>query len=108
MLTGVSVYREIDRELSVGDRIKFAAPDQSVGLANRDLAAIESIASDARISARLEINRHVELDAKEQHRFDHGCTVASRSSQELTAGRVLVNADTGVHPDQLNSSLGYV
>jgi hypothetical protein len=37
-LTGVSVYREIDREFSVGDRIQFTAPDKSLGVANRDLA----------------------------------------------------------------------
>ncbi len=58
-LTGVSVYREIDREFSVGDRIQFTAPDKSLGVANRDLAAIESIAPDGRISARLDSNRQV-------------------------------------------------
>ena len=42
-LTGVSVSREIDREFSVGDRIQFTAPDKSLGVANRDLAVIESI-----------------------------------------------------------------
>ena len=56
-LTGVSVYREIDREFSVGDRIQFTAPDKSLGVANRDLAVIESIAPDGRISARLDNNR---------------------------------------------------
>jgi hypothetical protein len=34
--------------------------------------------------------------------------VTSHSSQGLTAERVLVNADTGVHPDLLNSRFGYV
>ncbi len=43
-LTGVTVYREVTREFSVGDRIQFTAPDKSRGIANRDLAAIESIA----------------------------------------------------------------
>jgi ATP-dependent exoDNAse (exonuclease V) alpha subunit len=32
-LTGVSVYREIEREFSVGDRIQFTAPDKSLGVA---------------------------------------------------------------------------
>ena len=44
-LTGVSVYREVAREFSVGDRIQFTAPDKSLGVANRDLAVIESIAT---------------------------------------------------------------
>ena len=107
-LTGVSVYREIDREFSVGDRIQFTAPDKSLGVANRDLAAIESIAPDGRISARLDNNRQIEFNAQEHRHFDHGYAVTSHSSQGLTAERVLVNADTGVHPDLLNSRFGYV
>jgi ATP-dependent exoDNAse (exonuclease V) alpha subunit len=107
-LTGVSVYREIDREFSVGDRIQFTAPDKSLGVANRDLAAIESISGEGRVSARLDGNRQVEFSAQEHRHFDHGYAVTSHSSQGLTAERVLVNADTGVHPDLLNSRFGYV
>ena len=44
----------------------------------------------------------------EHRHFDHGYAVTSHSSQGLTAERVLVNADTGVHPDLLNSRFGYV
>lgn len=107
-LTGVSVYREIDREFSAGDRIQFTAPDKTLGVANRDLAVIESIAPDGRISASLDSNRQIEFDATEHRHFDHGYAVTSHSSQGLTAERVLVNADTGVHPDLLNSRFGYV
>jgi conjugative relaxase-like TrwC/TraI family protein len=107
-LTGVSVYREIDREFSVGDRIQFTAPDKTLGVANRDLASVESISSDGRISARLDNDRQIEFDATEHRHFDHGYAVTSHSSQGLTAERVLVNADTGVHPDLLNSRFGYV
>jgi ATP-dependent exoDNAse (exonuclease V) alpha subunit len=107
-LNGVSVYREVAREFSVGDRIQFTAPDKSLGVANRDLAAIHSIAPDGRIFARLDNNRKIEFDSKEHRHFDHGYAVTSHSSQGLTAERVLVNADTGVHPDLLNSRFGYV
>jgi conjugative relaxase-like TrwC/TraI family protein len=107
-LNGVSVYREIAREFSVGDRIQFTAPDKSLGIANRDLAAIESVAADGRISARLDSNQRIDFDSKEHRHFDHGYAVTSHSSQGLTAERVLVNADTGVHPDLLNSRFGYV
>ena len=107
-LTGVSVYREIDREFSVGDRIQFTAPDKSLGVANRDLANIESIAPNGRISARLDSNRQVEFNTQDHRHFDHGYAVTSHSSQGLTAERVLVNADTSVHPDLLNSRFGYV
>jgi conjugative relaxase-like TrwC/TraI family protein len=107
-LTGVSVYREIEREFSAGDRIQFTAPDKSLGVANRDLAAIETIRPDGRVSARLDNNRQIEFNATEHRHFDHGYAVTSQSSQGLTAERVLVHADTGVHPDLLNSRFGYV
>ena len=107
-LTGVSVYREMERELSVGDRIQFTAPDKSLGVANRDLAAVEAIHADGRLSARLDNNRQIEFNASEHRHFDHGYAVTSHSSQGLTAERVLVHADTKVHPDLLNSRFAYV
>jgi ATP-dependent exoDNAse (exonuclease V) alpha subunit len=107
-LTGVSVYREIEREFSVGDRIQFTAPDKSLGVANRDLATIESICPDGHLTARLDDHRQIEFKAGEHRHFDHGYAVTSHSSQGLTAERVLVHADTSVHPDLLNSRFGYV
>ncbi|MGO9263477.1 MAG: ATP-dependent RecD-like DNA helicase, partial [Candidatus Binataceae bacterium] len=107
-LTGVSVYREIEREFSVGDRIQFTAPDKLLGVANRELAAIETVHPDGRLSARLDNNRQIEFNPSEHRHFDHGYAVTSHSSQGLTAERVLVHADTSVHPDLLNSRFGYV
>jgi ATP-dependent exoDNAse (exonuclease V) alpha subunit len=107
-LSGVSVYREIDREFSAGDRIQFTAPDKSLCVANRDLAVIDAIAADGRVAARLDSGRQVEFDPAEHRHFDHGYAVTSHSAQGLTAERVLVNADTGVHPDLINSRFGYV
>jgi ATP-dependent exoDNAse (exonuclease V) alpha subunit len=49
------------------------------------------------------------LHAAGEHRhFDHGYAVTSHSAQGLIAERVLVHADTSVHPDLLNSRFGYV
>jgi conjugative relaxase-like TrwC/TraI family protein len=107
-LSGVSVYQEIERKFSIGDRIQFTAPDKSLGAANRDLAVIESIAPDGRVTARLDNNRQIEFNATQQRHFDHGYAVTSHSSQGLTADRVLVHADTSVHPDLLNSRFAYV
>jgi ATP-dependent exoDNAse (exonuclease V) alpha subunit len=107
-LTGVSVYREGAQEFSVGDRIQFTAPDKSLGVANRDLAVIESIGPDRQIFARLDNGREIEFDATSHRHFDHGYAVTSHSAQGLTTERVLINADTGVHPDLLNSRFGYV
>ena len=107
-LSGVSVYREVVHEFSIGDRIQFTAPDKQLGVANRDLAVIDSIAPEGRISARLDDSRQIDFNAAEHRRFDHGYAVTSHSSQGLTTEWVLVNADTGVHPDLLNSRFGYV
>ena len=107
-LTGVSVYQAVDHEFSIGERIQFTAPDKSLGVANRDLAIIESIHPDGRVIAGLSNNRRIEFNAREHPHFDHGYAVTSHSSQGLTAERVLVHADTGVHPDLLNSRFAYV
>lgn len=107
-LTGVSVYRDVTLEFSVGDRIQFTAPDRALDVANRDLARIELIAPDGRVAGRLDDNRLIEFYAAQHRHFDHGYAVTSHSAQGLTSERVLVNADTSVHPDLLNSRFGYV
>jgi len=107
-LTGVSVYQEIEREFSVGDRIQFTAPDKPLGVANRDMAAIEAIHPNGRLSVRLDNNRQIEFSPNEHRHLDHGYAVTSHSSQGLTAERVLVHGDTNVHPDLLNTRFAYV
>ena len=107
-LSGVSVYREIERDFAVGDRIQFTAPDKSLGVANRDLGTVQSIAPEGRIGIQLDDSRRIEFNAAEHRHFEHGYAVTSHSSQGLTAERVLINADTAVHPDLLNSRFGYV
>ena len=107
-LTGVSVYQEIQREFSVGERIQFTAPNKSLGVANRDMAAIEAIRPDGRITVRLDNDRQIEFSPNEHRHIDHGYAVTSHCSQGLSADRVLVHADTSVHPDLLNSRFGYV
>ncbi|MGA3196176.1 MAG: AAA family ATPase, partial [Terriglobales bacterium] len=74
-LTGVSVYREMERDLSVGDRIQFTAPDKSLGVANREMAAIEAIHPDGRLSVRLDNNRQIEFNPNEHRHLDHGYAV---------------------------------
>ena len=107
-LTGVSVYQEIEREFSVGDRIQFTAPDKSLGVANRDMADDRGDPPRWSPVRRLDNNRQIEFNPNEHRHLDHGYAVTSHSSQGLTAERVLVHADTSVHPDLLNSRFAYV
>jgi ATP-dependent exoDNAse (exonuclease V) alpha subunit len=106
-LAGVSVYREIEREFAVGDRIQFTAPDKELGVSNRELGTIRQIANGL-ISVSLDSGKAVDLDPSSSRHFDHGYAVTSHSSQGLTADRVLVNIDTTSHPDLINSRFAYV
>jgi hypothetical protein len=107
-LSGVSVYREVAYDFSVGDRIQFTAPYKQLGVANRDLAIVESVTTDGRIAVRLDNNRQIEFNVAEHRHFDHGYAVTSHSSQGLTSKSVLVNIDTGIHPELINSRFAYV
>ncbi len=60
---GVSLYREEPRSLSVGDRIQFTVLANDMKVANRELATIESIDQDGRLSLKMDHGgREVQLD----------------------------------------------
>jgi conjugative relaxase-like TrwC/TraI family protein len=113
-LKGVTVYREIDRDIAVGDRLQFTMPDKKLGVANRDLGTIENIAPSAKEQDRLEVTvkmdggKSVTFDPRQMRNFDHGYAVTSHSSQGLTADRVLVNMDMDVHKNLINTRFAYV
>ncbi len=109
-LRGISAYREIEREFATGDKIQFTAPSRDLQVANRDLGTIQHIGDDGKISVRMDgaKDRIVRFDASEMRHFDHGYAVTSHSSQGLTSERVLVNMDTEVHPELMNTRFAYV
>ena len=107
-LTGVSVYREMEKDFAVGGRIQFAAPDKGLGVSNRELGTLNRIAQDGLLSIRLDSGRQIDFDSSRLRHFDHGYAVTSHSSQGLTADRVLINIDTETHPDLINSRFAYV
>jgi hypothetical protein len=77
----------VAHEFSVGDRIQFTAPEKSLGVANRDVAVIDSIACDGQISARLDDGRQIEFDAVTYRHFDYGYAVTSHSARAGLAMR---------------------
>jgi conjugative relaxase-like TrwC/TraI family protein len=107
-LSGVTVYQPVEREFSTGDRIQFTAPNKQLGIANRELGTIGKISPDGAISLTLEDGRKVEFHVAMHPHFDHGYAVTSYSAQGLTADRVLINADTTLHPHLLSSRFAYV
>ena len=93
-LHGVTLYREIERAFSQGDRVKFTAPNREQHIANRDLGTIEKIGESGKLQVLLDSGREVAFNIKENPHLDYGYAVTSRSSQGQTADRVLVHVDT--------------
>jgi conjugative relaxase-like TrwC/TraI family protein len=109
-LRGISAYREIEREFAIGDRVQFTAPNKELGVANRDLGTIQQIGEAGEITVRMDGDKEktVTFDPAKMRHFDHGYAVTSHSSQGLTSERVLVNMDTNVHPELINTRFAYV
>jgi ATP-dependent exoDNAse (exonuclease V) alpha subunit len=107
-LRGVSAYREIEREFAVGDRVQLTAPNRDLQVANRDLGTLKSFDAEGRITLRMDSGKEVAFDPKEMRHFDHGYAITSHSSQGLTSERVLVNMDTLLRPELMNSRFAYV
>jgi conjugative relaxase-like TrwC/TraI family protein len=108
-LKGVNVFREVEREFTTGDRVQFTAPSKELGVANRDLGTVVSLA-DGKVTLRMDgkAARTVTFDPSEFRQFDHGYAVTSHSSQSLTAGRVLAHIDTESSRSLINNRLAYV
>ena len=107
-LYGVTVYRELEREFAVGDRLSFTAPSKGLGVANRDLGTVQRIDKDGQLSVKMDNGKSVSFDASQIRHFDHGYAFTSHSSQGLTAERVMVNLDSHVHADLINKRFAYV
>jgi conjugative relaxase-like TrwC/TraI family protein len=108
-LQGIAAYREMDRDFAQGDRIQFTANNRELAVSNRDMGTIERIERN-KMSVKMEgtKERTITFDATQMRHFDHGYAVTSHSSQGLTADRVLVNMDTKVHPELINTRFAYV
>jgi len=106
-LYGVNVYRELEREFAVGDRLSFTAPSKELGVANRDLGTVQQIGQD-QVTVKMDSGKSVTVDTNQMLHFDHGYAVTSHSAQGLTAQTVLINMDTKAHPELINERFAYV
>ena len=106
---GVSVYRDEQRALSVGDRVQFTAPNHDLKIANREIGTITGINENNRLVVRLENGQDLEVDPERHPHLDHGYAVTSYSGQGQTADRVLIHVDTDLPTkDLINSRMAYV
>ena len=107
-LSGVSVHREAERELSQGDRVQFTAPSKELQVANRDLGTVEHVNSNGELRIRMDSGQEVRFNVREQPHLDYGYAVTSHSSQGQTADRVLIHVDTEKSELLVNNRFAYV
>lgn len=108
-LQGVTLYREMERNFSKGDRVQFTAPSNELHVANREMGSIEKIGGAGDLQLRLDSGRAVTFNMKQNPHLDYGYAVTSQSSQGQTANRVLVHVDTEQAGEKLvNQRLAYV
>jgi ATP-dependent exoDNAse (exonuclease V) alpha subunit len=108
-LHGVRVYREVERNFSIGDRVQFTAPYRDEHIANRQLGTVQQIDTKRNLQIRLDSGQEVQFNIREHPHLDYGYAVTSHSSQGATADRVLVHIDTEQgHEKLINSRLAYV
>ena len=107
-LKGVDTYKSITIQLAVGDRVQFTAPMKDLRVANREQGIVETLSPEGRASIHLDSGRKVSLGPDQMRHLDHGYAVTSHSAQGLTADRVLVHVDTGIHPELVSDRFAYV
>jgi conjugative relaxase-like TrwC/TraI family protein len=106
-LSGVSVYKEANRQFAVGDRIQFRAPFREANVKNTELGTITNIA-DRDFTISLSAERVITFNPERFPHLDHGYAVTSYSSQGKTMNRVLVNAETTETDLLVNQRMAYV
>jgi conjugative relaxase-like TrwC/TraI family protein len=107
-LSGVSVHREAEREVSQGDRVQFTAPSKELQVANRDLGTVEHVNSNGDLGIRMDSGQEVRFNVREHPHLDYGYAVTSHSSQGQTADRVLIHVDTEKSELLVNNRFAYV
>jgi len=90
-LYGVEVFREAERNFSVGDRIQFRRPFGRQAV-NGELATVEKI-EGGRFTVKTK-DGAITIDTKTFRHFDFGYAITSYLSQGQTSEREIVHIDT--------------
>jgi hypothetical protein len=93
-----TVYREEERDLAVGERIQFTAPDRENRIRSGDFATVERIGDDNALSVRLDNGKAVELDPEKARHIDYGYTV--ETAKHISADRILLTGESGQLAEQ--------
>jgi ATP-dependent exoDNAse (exonuclease V) alpha subunit len=93
-----TVYREAERDLAVGERIQFTAPDRANRIDSGDFAIVERIGDDNALSVRLDNGKTVELDPERARHIDYGYTV--ETAKHVSADRILLTGESSQLAEQ--------
>jgi len=90
--TGQSiVYREEQRDLVVGERIRFTLSDHEAHIRSGDFATVERIGEDNVLSVRLDTGKSLVLDSDHARHIEYGYAV--ESVPHASVDRVLIMGD---------------
>lgn len=103
----VAVHRREQREVAVGDRLRFTANDYRLGVVNGQTGTVEAIdQANRELTVRVDSKRTLMLHLNQLLRVDHAYCTTVHAAQGQTCDRVLVDAD--VSGAMANQSLYYV
>lgn len=103
----VAVHSLEEREIAVGDRLRFTANDYRRGIVNGQAGIVEAIDESAReLTVRVDAESTLKLSLDQPLKLDHAYCTTVHAAQGQTCDRVLVEAD--VTSAMANHSLYYV
>ena len=103
----VAVHSLDEREVAIGDRLRFTANDYRRGVVNGQAVIVEAIDESAReLTVRVDAECTLKLGLDQPLRLDHAYCTTVHAAQGQTCDRVLVEAD--VSSAMANQSLYYV
>ena len=93
---GSEVYRSEPMELRAGDRIRWTANDQALGLVNSHTAEVMEVEKD-RVSLKLEDGRRLDLapDSPQLRHIDHAWASTVHAFQGRTVDNVIAAMESG-------------
>jgi conjugative relaxase-like TrwC/TraI family protein len=107
-VSGVTVYQQVERSFSTGDRVQFTAPSKELHVANRELGTVTKIRADGDVELHMDSGRDLRFNISEHPHLDYGYAVTSHSSRGQIAERVLVHVDTDKGEQLVNRRFAYV
>jgi conjugative relaxase-like TrwC/TraI family protein len=91
-----SAYNEAQRDVAVGDLMRFTRNDYGKGIINSELGRVTAISLDAsRMTLETAGGKEVSLPTDRPVFLDHGYCVTAHAAQGKTTDRVMVEVDAG-------------